>query len=156
LNRKFKSLYLFNTLSEQELSKVSSIAEEVTFRAGEHIVEEGKSADFLYIVDSGTVNVKKGKVLDLKLGKGALIGELSFIDNGSPSADVVAAEDVTLIRIPFNAFDRLIREDKGIAYNIHTAFLREICGKLRDTNELFLNKDLPSSLREKSRIVFVI
>lgn len=146
-----KRLDFFSELSPNELSKLSSIADEVAFKAGEKIVEEGKYCASLFIVKEGCVRVKKGEALDVLLGEGNPVGELSFIDKELPSATVIAEQNSTLIRIPSEAFEYLIKEDKGIASALYKSFALTLCRKLRDTNDWLLTRQWLSEIEKEVR-----
>ncbi|MBI4822751.1 MAG: cyclic nucleotide-binding domain-containing protein [Nitrospirae bacterium] len=130
-----KNLDLFSLLDEEELGKINSISEEVDYRKGETIVKEGIHSESLFIIKNGCVRVTKDSRLIVILGEGSLIGELSFIDKGLPSATVTAEQDSRLIRIPLSIFDNLLSENKGMEGKLYKSFALTLCQKLRDTNE---------------------
>lgn len=136
-----KSLDLFSLLDEDELEKINSISEEADCRKGEAIVNEGIPSESLFIIKNGCARVTKDGRLIVILGEGSLIGELSFIDKGLPSATVVAEEDSRIIRIPISTFDNLLAEDKDMEGKLYKSFALTLCRKLRDTNEWLSTKE---------------
>lgn len=68
------------------------------------LCKEGDTASDLYIVHQGKllVCVRKGTqvIAVAEIGPGEYMGELSYFDGMSRSADIIAVEDTVLIKIP--------------------------------------------------------
>jgi len=77
---------------------------DVELKKNEVLCREGDVETDLYIVQSGEllVCVRKGTQVTAvaKLGVGEYIGELSFFDNKPRGADIIAASDCKLVKIP--------------------------------------------------------
>lgn len=150
-----RKMNLFDSLDDEEVGKFGAIAGEIFFPAGEQIVREGVPLKALKMVLKGTVRVNRGDETLALLGPGSLIGELSCIDRGLPSADVWAAEDTQLLRIPFETLDKLLAEEKEIAAKVTQALLHELCRKIRATNDLLLKNDMPAEEVRRSRVSYL-
>lgn len=146
-----EKLDLFSTLSMDELKKIHSLAEEVTYAHGETIVKEDAPSDSLFIIKKGCVKITKENQLVVILGEGSAIGEISFIDKGLPSATATVEEDCTLIKIPSSAFDDLMAIDKEIAFKVYRSIALTLCQKLRDTNEWLATKDWLAGIEKEVR-----
>lgn len=70
------------------------------FDAGSKVLKEGETAQVMYFVVRGEVEVHKHdaerSILLAALGAGAMFGEMSFWDGAPASADVIARSDATL------------------------------------------------------------
>ena len=92
-----KNIPLFSECSPKELGLVVKNSTERALKAGTVIMDQGQTGREAYVILSGTATVKRnGK----KIGTaktGAVIGELSLLDNGPRTATVVADTDVTLL-----------------------------------------------------------
>lgn len=146
-----KKLEFFGTLGEDALGKLSGIAEEAFFKKGDVLISEGKPAGSLFIIKSGCVKIsKQAGGLDVVLGEGNAVGELSFVDKEPPSATATAMEDTSALRIPSGAFDSLMNEDREFAFGVYKAMAESLCRKLRDTNEWLATKMWLSEIEKEA------
>jgi CRP-like cAMP-binding protein len=100
------------------------------------VVTQEDSGDALFIVLSGRVKVVRfgdsGREVILALLKpGDFFGEMSLLDGGPRSADVVALEDTTLAVLGRDAFLRHLEARPLTAIRI----MKELSGRLRRANE---------------------
>lgn len=109
---------LFAGLSRRHLRRVAEHADLALFRPGEHIVREGQPGGTFYVVVEGEAVVRQRGRRIGRLRPGDFFGEISLLDGGPRTADVVAETPVTTIRVFKRAFDRLLREEPGVAAKI--------------------------------------
>ena len=77
----------------KDMLTLSSHLPEIAFAPGEVVVREGGAAGPIWVLMSGTLQVRKGKVLVNKVSEpGALVGEISLLLDSTFSATVEAAE----------------------------------------------------------------
>lgn len=92
-----KNIPLFSECSAKELSLVVKNSKERVLKAGTVIMDQGQTGREAYVILDGSASIKRnGK----KIGTaktGAVIGELSLLDNGPRTATVTADTDVTLL-----------------------------------------------------------
>ncbi|MBW2325171.1 MAG: cyclic nucleotide-binding domain-containing protein [Deltaproteobacteria bacterium] len=73
---------------------------EEKYKDGDIIFEEGSSGDWIYVVESGAVEISKimhgEKEVLLELGPGEIIGELGFITKMPRTATARAVGDTTV------------------------------------------------------------
>ena len=75
-----------------------------SYKAGEVIFREGDPAKELFIVKTGTVEIRLGnRVLDT-LPELSILGEMALIDPAPRSATVVAATDTTIVPVDEKQF----------------------------------------------------
>jgi CRP/FNR family cyclic AMP-dependent transcriptional regulator len=85
---------------------------------GTTIFKAGDSADHLFVVQEGTVDIKIGdKVLE-HIGPGGLFGEMAMIDGSTRSADAIAKEDSMILPIDQQRFDFMITETPFFARTV--------------------------------------
>jgi CRP-like cAMP-binding protein len=103
LAEKLRDKFLFREFTPQELDEFLDLLDPVMARAGETVVQQDERGDCMYIVVSGKCRVvhhKNGRDIDLAvLSTGDFFGELALVDEGPRSADVIALEDVALLKI---------------------------------------------------------
>ncbi len=91
-----------------------------TFQPGEVIFHQGDlSRSEAYLVDEGRVEVRRrsgehGRVLRI-LVKGDLLGEVALFRDAPHSATAIALERVTLIVIPSDRLENIVRTRPGLA-----------------------------------------
>lgn len=88
---------LFSSLSEAQIQVIAPRFEMRTYKRGESIVRKGAAAKALYILISGAAQVilrdrLDNEVIVATLGPKDYVGEMSCMDGGEPSADVIVTE----------------------------------------------------------------
>ena len=118
------------------MSRPSGETPSRTFKAGEVIFKEGDDAKSeAFLVHEGKVEVRKNlggeeKVLRV-LGKGELLGEFALFTNAPRSATALAADAVTLLLIPANRLDAMVRTNPALAM----AIIKDLVGKMLAAEE---------------------
>jgi CRP/FNR family cyclic AMP-dependent transcriptional regulator len=116
---------------------------EEKYKDGDIIFEEGSSGDWIYVVESGAVEISKimrgKKEVLLELGPGEIIGELGFITKMPRTATARAVGDTTVgIIDPISfeqEFNRLSPDFQAVLISLAT--------RLKETTEaLYLMKKI--------------
>ena len=66
-----------------------------------------------------------------RAGPGEFFGEISLLDGGPRTASVVAATPVVAVRLFKSSFDKVVREEPGVAAKI----LAVVAGRLRQAEK---------------------
>lgn len=151
-----KELDFFSSLNDEELHKLTPIAEEISLCEGDKIITENERCLSLFFIKRGSVSVHKANGLSMVLGVNSTIGELSFIDKGTASAGATAAEDCVLIRMPEEAFEKLVQSDAAFGSKVFRSIAMSLCQKLRDTNEWLSTKDWLADIEKEARRLPII
>ncbi len=118
-------------------------ATEEKYKDGDIIFEEGSSGDWIYVIESGAVEISKimrgEKEVLLELGPGEIIGELGFITKMPRTATATSVGDTTLgIIDPISfeqEFNRLSPDFQAVLISLAT--------RLKETTEaLYLMKKI--------------
>ncbi len=96
---RLESVPLFAGLSRKDLKAVASHADEVDLPTGAKIVEQGRLAYELFVVQSGTADVLVDGSLISQMGPGDVVGEIGVLQTHMRTATVVATSPVTAIVI---------------------------------------------------------
>jgi signal transduction histidine kinase len=142
-----RDVYFFKDLNEATINKIVAVCHRRTANAGEIIFQEGDDASNFFIVLDGTVEVWKDynsrepDMLALHT-RGHLFGEMALVDELPRSATVIAREKTELLFINREDFQKIIKEDAGIALSI----MKSVSAMVRQSNESFVE-----GLREKNR-----
>ena len=119
---------LFAGLSRRHLKRLAEHADLAGLRSGELIVQEGTAGGTFYVIVQGEAKVRQHGRAIATLGPGDFFGEISLLDGGPRTADVLATTPITAIRIFKRSFDAMVSEEPGVAAKI----LSVVAGRLRD------------------------
>ena len=152
---------LHQQLLDDEYHLLASIGESITVPPKETIIHHGTTPTYLYVVDSGKVDIIKPETNSQKqhkivqLGKDAILGALEFTDSNLSSTSAVTATTTSLTRYPVSQLKQLANGVHDTLYNKITANLsRVLVQRIRYVNDvvvLSLQQELATA--EKSTII---
>jgi CRP-like cAMP-binding protein len=91
------SIPLFADLSRADLKAVAQHADDVMLENGSTIVEQGRLAYELFVIQSGTADVLVDGVVVAQMGPGDVVGEIGVLKTHLRTATVVATSPVEAI-----------------------------------------------------------
>ena len=97
---------------------------------GQVIFSAGETGREMFIVRTGTVDLRIGETLLETVEQGGIFGELALVDPAPRSATAVAGPDCTLVLVDAPAFGDLVRKVPGLALEV----MRVMARRLRRTN----------------------
>jgi lysophospholipid hydrolase len=116
--RRLPSLYLasvpiFAGLEADALEELDVVANWVRLDGGSTLFEQGDSADYLYVLVRGRLEILVARPdgsydVTGHLARGAVVGEVAFLTGGTRTATVRALRDSELIRLTHAALKQLI------------------------------------------------
>lgn len=130
-----KGVDLFSELPGKELLNMVSIAEEVRFREGEDILQEGEPGDSLFVIVKGQVEVHRAGRSIAVLGARETFGEMALLDQGVRSATVTVLEPVIALRIESEPFFELMATKRQIALGVIRILTRRLRRAISDQGE---------------------
>jgi CRP-like cAMP-binding protein len=89
-----------------------------TVKAGDVIFREGDAADEMYVIKTGTVEIRVGNRVLEKLGENTIFGEMALIDSSRRSADAVAVTDATIIPVTEKQFLWMVSQTPFFALRV--------------------------------------
>ena len=105
---------LFSGCSKRELAQIASVADELSFREGRTLMQEGKPGrEFIVLLD-GKVEVRKGGRKLPTRGGESFYGELALLTDAPRSATVTTATPVRALVITDRAFRRVLTSSPSI------------------------------------------
>jgi CRP-like cAMP-binding protein len=123
-----RNVSMFAGFTRKELEKIASLGDVVSLPAGRTFIEEGREGREAFILLSGTVTVKrKGRRLN-QLQPGAIIGELSLLDQHPRSATAVCDTDCTLLVLTRAALISAVADVPALAHKL----LAALAARVRD------------------------
>ncbi len=122
-----RKIHLFVAMTDEELKRLAPQFEEVSFKAGEVVFNQGDVADAFYVIHSGKVDVIALAVLTgdkrklATLVPGDYFGERGVAKGGARSATVQAVTDVTLFKLSRDHFHTFIGRNPRIKPHLQVA-----------------------------------
>jgi len=129
---------LFRDFTSDQIERLRSWLQPVSWRAGDVIFRHGDPGSFLYLVTRGCAIVhlrhdEEGIRL-VSFAAGAVFGELALLDRGPRSATVTADEDLTCFALSEPSFTALCQNQPDIAIKLLSALGRELSVRIRYAN----------------------
>ncbi len=123
---RLKHIPLFKNATNEGLKHLAQAADEIDVKAGTQIIAQGQHNREASIIVSGSVDVVVDNEHVATIPAGEIVGELGLFGSGPSTATVTAAEDVTLLTIPYNRFDQIMEDNPSMVIEI----ARELAGRL--------------------------
>jgi len=131
-----KVLYILGELSDTDVEWMIDAGKHSRCSEGTVLVHEGDTIEALYILLEGQLAVSakaQSSERDLgRMGMGAMVGEVSFVDNRPTTATVKASSDALLLSIPRAVLRRKLESDAGFAARFYRAVAMSLAYHLRD------------------------
>jgi CRP-like cAMP-binding protein len=114
-----KTVHLFRTLTDDELRTLAAGMSHVMYAAGEVITRQGATAHWLYVMTSGSAEIRarsdpdgsggpQQRIIVAQLTAPDFFGEMSLMTGEPRSADVVATSDVDCFRLGRETFKTVL------------------------------------------------
>ena len=135
------SSFLFKGLSESQLQRLAGIAKEIQLPKNQWLFHEDKSADRIYVLKTGTVElltrVDSQYELPIKILRtsGVCFGTSALVPPYKYSLSSRCAEDATLLEIHRKDLEKLNAEDSTLGCVIMKNLARHFLERLRETRQ---------------------
>jgi CRP/FNR family cyclic AMP-dependent transcriptional regulator len=97
---------------------------------GQAIFSAGDAGREMFIVRTGSVDLRIGDTLLETVEQGGIFGEMALVDPAPRSASAVAGPDCSLVLVDATSFNDLVRRVPGLALEVMKVMAR----RLRRTN----------------------
>lgn len=131
---KLKALPIFSGFGDEVLHELTEVARERRCASGATVFREGDGGDSMFIIDRGSIEIRKqGKTLAV-LGDGAVFGEMALYEDAPRSADAVARTDTSMFVIGNQDFREIIirHPEHGVKFLLGN--IGEMSRRLRATS----------------------
>jgi CRP/FNR family cyclic AMP-dependent transcriptional regulator len=110
-------------VDEDDLRKLEAAGNELSFGAGQMLIERGKPGTGLYVVVEGQIVVEAPEGTR-EFGPGSVVGERALLsEDGTRTARVRALTHGVVVAVDRAEVDRLCSEDPGFAQRLARASL---------------------------------
>jgi CRP-like cAMP-binding protein len=131
---------MFREIDPSRLKLLAFTSERIHYRAGQRFFRQGDAADAAYVILDGRADVvldHDGELVTVaELGRNALVGEMGILSDTPRSATVVAAEEVSALRIDKSVFLELLTQFPQMSI----AIMRELALRLERTNAQLVSR----------------
>jgi hypothetical protein len=121
------ALFILGELTDQDVDWMVSAGTRTQISAGTELIHEGQPASALYILLDGALEVSAAAARRRQLahlGKGEVVGEMSFVDARPPSATVRATEDSLVLAIPLEGLRTRLEQETAFASRFPIGYAR--------------------------------
>ena len=131
---------IFHGVDSQYLALLRPLFERVVFRAGTKVVEQGGPAEYLYLVESGMLEISykpyDGEPITIThLKMGSLFGWSAVVGSPRYTSSGVAVEDLEAIRVRGSDLRKLCAEHPDAGKAILDRLANSVSGRWKDSHE---------------------
>lgn len=139
----FEAMLLFDGLNVEECAALERAMVHRFFRSGEVILAAGESSDDLMLILQGSASIvapdSEGNAVRLAgVRRGAILGEVGFLDGSPRSANVTAQDDVMVAVLTREKYLELCRAGHTVVPKLLANVAMALASRLRHTNQLAL------------------
>lgn len=131
-----KVLYLLAVLNDSDVDWLMSNGKRRDYEEGSVVIAARQPISEIFIVLDGELSVRPDEEADQEIARlypGEIIGELSFLDNRPPNANVVATTHSGLIAVSRSALQAKLHRDTGFASRLYRSLGIFLATRLRQT-----------------------
>lgn len=123
--------FIFDDMREDEVQTVLERSHVIRCSKGDYIIQEGNTAQTLFVLLSGVAEVRRDNDLIAVLTPGAVMGEVAFLLGRPRTADVVAATDeVQVLSLNEGSIRRHIRTDPELSSKLLLNLCKCLCARV--------------------------
>ena len=110
--KNLKAIPAFSELTDEELHRIATFANEDSVSSGDELVREGDFSNEMIAIEDGTADVVRNGATVASLGPGDVIGEIGVLEKAQRNASVVATSSMRIIRLTNWDVGRLPKETR--------------------------------------------
>lgn len=114
-----REMELFARVDDRQIRAVAMMGEELSFRDGERLFEQGDEGDAAYIVISGAVDVivrvDEGERSVATLGQGEIVGEIAVLCDRPRTTAIAARGALVVFKLDRPVILNMLREFPDVA-----------------------------------------
>ena len=119
--KSLRSVPLFDSLSKGDRKAIAQHADELDAPEGTELVRQGDFAYEFFVIEEGTVEVRRDGELVAELGPGDFLGEMGIVSQAVRNATVVATSPIRAIVIDEQSFRSMRRLNPSVCDQIAAA-----------------------------------
>lgn len=138
--KNLKSIGILEPFEDQEIFKLLEMSKVRKYKAGEHILRQGQSETWFYLLLSGQVKISKnGKEVANLSEKGEIFGEMGAMDCSRRSASAYAVTNTVCLATDMFYIENLTGNDKtAFGYVLYRLLAEILSNRLRETTDAMI------------------
>ncbi|MDY7013014.1 MAG: cyclic nucleotide-binding domain-containing protein [Cyanobacteriota bacterium] len=128
-----QALLILSELNNDDLNWIAQKSKKEHFAVNQTLIYKGRKINSIYLIVDGALSVSIENQELAKLGRGEVVGEISFIDNRPPTATVKAIKNSTLLSISHLSLSLKLQKDEGFASRFYHGLLLCLSDRIRGT-----------------------
>jgi CRP-like cAMP-binding protein len=128
-------------LNDEQIERFINAMQVQTLLPGARLARQGEPGDAMYLVLDGELRARMmvdgGETSVATLGAGEFFGEICLFDHGPRTADVFAARETTVLKIPASEFEKFTYEVPDLAAPFLLALTQSLVTRMRAENRRF-------------------
>lgn len=144
-----RSIDVLEPFEEQELYRLLEMSKIRKYKAGETILQEGRSDTWLYFLILGRIRIsKQDKEICILTKKGEIFGEMGAMDASRRSASAHAVTDTVCLATDMFYIEKLSGSDKvAFGYVLYRLLAEILSRRLRMTTEALIQSKSKLNLK---------
>lgn len=131
-----KVLYILGQLSDEDVAWMARAGRRLDAATGTILIRQGEAvADMFFLLGGEAAVLVEGVGEVARLGRGEVVGEMSFVDRAPPSATVRAEAGCHVLALPKAAIEARLASEPGFAGRFWKALAIFLADRLRATND---------------------
>lgn len=128
---------LFKDFSDKEIAVISQIVNEKTYPKGTPIYVENMLGESLFIIKSGSVEIRKnlgqgGDQLVSTLGEGEFFGEMALLEGGPRLVSAKTHEETELLVVSGDDFKALMEKEALVCLKLFLSIVKVFTKRIRE------------------------
>jgi CRP/FNR family transcriptional regulator, cyclic AMP receptor protein len=129
-----KVLFLFGELRDTDVDWFARAGRSLRLEPGEFLMHQEQADPYLYIVLSGGLDIVVAGIGTIaEIGAGEVVGEMSFVSNLLPSANVIANTPCRILAIERERLHSQIEDDPEFGLRFYRALAVFLADRMRGT-----------------------
>ena len=130
-----KVLYLMGILDDSDIEWLAEVGRVQRVSKSHVLISANRPTEWLYIVLGGRLAVTLESGVEIaQLGKGEVLGEISFLDSRPASASVSALENAEVLALPRETITMRLETNPGFAARFYRGLGMLLADRLRATS----------------------
>lgn len=121
-----KQVPLFEQCSKKDLQRIAQISDELDFRVGKVLIEEGERGREFFVIVDGEVEVRRKGSKIATLGPGDFVGEMALLSKVPRTATVTTLTEVVVLVITDRAFLDLMNKTPDLWLKVARALAERV------------------------------
>jgi len=130
LTKTLQKSFMFSAVDPKDMETIIMAMSEVPLKAGEKVINEGDDGDFLFVIETGSLECIKNINGEDKVVKtcdaGDVFGELALLYNCPRAASVVAKGDCVCWKLDRESFNHIVKDAAAKRREKYDAFLKNV------------------------------